>query len=246
MLDCLDEGPESSTEDISSRPYSPSLSSSNEDILKPVDRIGERGDCDLMDHRMEHPDWILHAAMQNVDSNGMKFPPQFAAGSKLNSIDLEYLKDLELSSTTESQAPSTLAPNNKEVESSTSFEYLENDLIQSPFQREIQRLLESSASKIPVPINRTSAAAINSIANNSKMNLNLNNSNNHAGSSSNDAKSSNMQQYEFEPMQKPCNYMQVMLSGGSAIATVNGKHPVGLEAIKEIAKNTATSDSSQM
>lgn len=204
--------------------------------MKPTARIGDRGDCDIN----SQPDWIMRAAMQNSDSHALKFPPQFAAGSKLNSIDLEYLKDLELSSTTESQAPSTLAPN-KEVESSTSFEYHDNEMMQSPFQREIQRLLDTSASKIPVPINRPSAAATSS-------KMNITNVHNQVGATSNDINgtNANMQHYEFEPMQKPCNYMQVMLSGGSAIASVNGKHPVGLEAIKEIAKNTATSDSSQM
>lgn len=180
---------------------------------------------------MEHQnDWLLRSAIRPSDSNSLQYP-QFGAGSKLNSIDLAYLKDLEVSSTADSQAPSTLAATNKEVESSTSFEYHDNDMIRSPFQREIQRILDSSASKIPVAINRMNS-------NESKTTKNIfsnGESNGHFRMNPRNI------EYELEPMQKSTNYMQVMI--GSAI---NGKHPVGLEAIKEIAKNTATSDSSQM
>lgn len=227
-----DEGPESSMEDIS-RAYSPSLSSSNEDILKPTARIGDRGDCDLMDNQMNaQNDWLLRSALRNSGSNYPQYPQQFGAGSKLNSIDLQYLKDLDLSSTTES--PSTLAATNKEVESSTSFEYQEN-IIRSPFQREIQRLLESSASKVSVA-NRNSDAQHSKLTKN-----NLQQTNNEA------AFHSNQSNDEYDGIQKSSNYMQALLGGtSSAIAIVNGKHPVGLEAIKEIAKNTANSDSSQM
>lgn len=197
--------------------------------MKPTARIGDRGDCDLMEHQN---DWLLRSAVRPSDSSSLQYPLRFGAGSKLNSIDLEYLKDLEVSSTAESQAPSTLAATNKEVESSTSFEYHDNDMIRSPFQREIQRILDSSASKIPLAINRINTAA------NNQRNVTKNGSHITNGESRND--------YEFEPPQKTSNYMQVMIGGASAIATVNGKHPVGLEAIKEIAKNTMKSDSSQM
>lgn len=225
----IDEGPESSNED--SRPYSPSLSSSNEDILKPSARIGDRVDCDIEHQLAPQNDWLLRSELRNSDSN------------RINSMDLAYLKDLDLSSTTESQAPSTLAAN-KEVESSTSFEYHGNNIIRSPFQREIQRLLDTSVSKIPIAINRTGGVSeAKLIKNNNSTGHNYINNGSNA-SYQPDTKSSNQ---EFESMQKSINYMQVFLSGHSAIATVNGKHPVGLEAIKEIAKNTAnTSDSSLM
>lgn len=95
--------------------------------------------------RHHETDWLMRSAYPQYDADGT---------SKLNSIDLAYLKDLDISSTTESQAPSTLPPNNKEVESCTSFEYHKNGIINSPFQREIQRLLDSSTSKIPVPVSR--------------------------------------------------------------------------------------------
>lgn len=190
------------------------------------------------------------------------YPPHFINGSKLNSIDLDYLKDLELSSTTESHAPSTLPPNNKEIESCTSFEYHENGMIKSPFQREIQRLLDSSASKIPVAIGRTTSAQlknsasaeapssskVSTIPSNHKTYTNnlktyqLASANN--VNKSKPSNNSNLSKYEFEAMDKPNNYSQVILGGTSS--AINGKHPVGLEAIKEIAKNTSKSDSSQM
>lgn len=233
-----DEGPESSTEDLS-RAYSPSLSSSNEDILKPTARIGDRGDCDLMDHQINSQnDWLLRSAVR-PESGSIQYPPQFGAGSKLNSIDLAYLKDLEVSSTADSQTASTLAATNKEVESSTSFEYHDNDMIRSPFQREIQRILDSSASKIPVAINRINA-------NENRINAKSNHHTSNGDSNAHFRLNQRNIDYEYEPSQKSSNYMQVLIGGGSAIATVHGKHPVGLDAIKEIAKNTGTSDSSQM
>lgn len=265
-----DEGTErSSTEDISSRAYSPSLSSSNEDILKPTAKIGDRGDCppsssstDILGHHVNHgTDWLLRTGAP-MPTNLSGFPQHFINGSKINSIDLDYLKDLELSSTTESHAPSTLPPNNREIESCTSFEYHENGMIKSPFQREIQRLLDSSASKIPVPIGRTSSAQLKvastteatgsstaTTPNSHKTYTNSNLKTYQLASASNMNKNkplnnTNLTKYEFEPMEKPNNYSQVILGGGGAV--INGKHPVGLEAIKEIAKNTSKSDSSQM
>lgn len=232
-----DEGPESSIEDLS-RAYSPSLSSSNEDILKPTARIGDRSDCDLNDHQINSQnDWLLRSAVR-PESGSIQYPPQFGAGSKLNSIDLAYLKDFEVSSTAESQTASTLAATNKEVESSTSFEYHDNDIIRSPFQREIQRILDSSASKIPVAINRINANDTKPI----KSHYHASNGDSNAHFRLNPRNID----HEYEPAQKSSNYMQVHIGGGAAIATVNGKHPVGLDAIKEIARNTATSDSSQM
>lgn len=179
--------------------------------------------------------------------------PQFGngdGGSKLNSIDLAYLKDLDISSTTESQAPSTLPPNNKEVESCTSFEYHENGIINSPFQREIQRLLDSSSSKIPVPVSRTGGAVAGTSGQRNQLNGYNNYRNNvfngNASGRSNSGRGNpSMNRYEFESVEKPNNYMQVMMGGGGGGAS-GGKHPVGLEAIKEIAKNTTASDSSHM
>lgn len=182
-------------------------------------------------------DWLLRSALRNADSNYPQYPQQFGAGSKLNSIDLAYLKDLDLSSTTES--PSTLAATNKEVESSTSFEYQENNVIRSPFQREIQRLLDSSASKVganrPVSVNDAQSSKM------SKMNAQNGNID------TNGLSHANQSNTDFDAAQKTSNYMQVLLGGASSsLANVNGKHPVGLEAIKEIAKNNANSDSSQV
>lgn len=200
--------------------------------MKPTARIGDREDCDLTECRMStQNDWLLRSAVRNADPNYPQYPQQFLAGSKLNSIDLAYLKDLDLSSTTES--PSTLAATNKEVESSTSFEYQENNIIRSPFQREIQRLLDSSASKVSLAGNRPLMA------------IDAQNANFKSNAQNNDNTPSIHSSLEFDAAQKSTNYMQVLL-GGTSNAVVNGKHPVGLEAIKEIAKTTANSDSSQM
>lgn len=213
-----------------------------------------------MDHTHIHhqvnlnSEWLLRSAVANSSSTGsIAFPSHFGAGSKLNSIDIAYLKDLELSSTAESQAPSTLPPNNKEIESCTSFEYHDNGAIKSPFQREIQRLLDSSISRIPVPINRNGVSTSTKDSSNTRINTNVADILHKANKSNGlirlkkKCDGTNVTENEFEAMNKPNSYMQVMLGAGSApIATVNGKHPVGLEAIKEIAKNTTTSDSSHM
>lgn len=245
-----DEGPErSSTEDISSRPNSPSLSSSNEDILKPTATICDRGDLpSTVDKHL----LSRHADIEWMIRGGY---PQYGGvddTSKLNSIDLAYLKDLDISSTTESQAPSTLPPNNKEVESCTSFEYHKNGIINSPFQREIQRLLDSSSSKIPVPVGRANGPGINSnnYFSQKPQTNNIGNYSNYRsgsiGSTSNTRNNINMTKYEFESVDKPNNYMQGMISGGSGGGAAGSKHPVGLEAIKEIAKNTTAPDTNHM
>lgn len=211
-----DEGPESSNDD--SRPYSPSLSSSNEDILKPTARIGDRADCDL-DHQLPlQKDWLLRSALRGSDAN------------RIDSIDLAYLKDLDLSSTAESQAPSTIAAN-KEVESSTSFEYHDSHMIRSPFQREIQRILDTSASKIPVALNRSGSSEPKQTKSSHSL---------HSYSSSGAASRHATQTSGYELELRPTSIKQNLTS-------INGKHAVGLEAIKEIAKNTANhSDSSLM
>lgn len=197
------------------------MSSSNEDILKPTARIGDRADCDL-DHQLPlQKDWLLRSALRGADAN------------RIDSIDLAYLKDLDLSSTTESQAPSTIAAN-KEVESSTSFEYHDNHMIRSPFQREIQRILDTSASKIPVALNRSGSSE----AKQTKSNHSLH-SYSSGGASRHAAQTSG---YELEL--RPSTAKQ---NANVNVASMNGKHPVGLEAIKEIAKNTVNhSDSSLM
>lgn len=214
-------------------------------------------------NRHHETDWLMRNAYPQFDADGT---------SKLNSIDLAYLKDLDISSTTESQAPSTLPPNNKEVESCTSFEYHKNGIINSPFQREIQRLLDSSTSKIPVPVTRIggggagagAGAGSTSSGVGATLTTNTNNYFNHrpptkiannysnyrngtSPSSSNTRQKTNMTKYEFESVDKPNNYMQVMLnSSGNGHTASSTKHPVGLEAIKEIAKNNTASETNHM
>lgn len=216
--------------------------------MKPQAKIGDRGDCPSEQvHRQMKADseWMIRSALAH--NAGGNYPNQFGAGSKLNSIDLAYLKELDLSSTTESQAPSTLPPNNKEIESCTSFEYHDNiapavataaSSIKSPFQREIQRLMESSSSKIPVPINRSGAGVKAVTPTGSKGGiLHLQYARDEHGDAPK-MKNGNVE--------KPSNYAKMPTGHSVAIAPANGKHPVGLEAIKEIAKNTTASESSHM
>lgn len=187
---------------------------------------------------------LRSALAHNAGSN---YRNQFGAGSKLNSIDLAYLKELDLSSTTESHAPSTLPPNNKEIESCTSFEYHDNNLpsgaatssIKSPFQREIQRLMESSSSKIPVPINRAGGGKATTPTGSKGGIL-------HLQYARDDHTNGDAMKMKNGNVDKPTNYAKMPSGPGVSMATVNGKHPVGLEAIKEIAKNTTASESSHM
>lgn len=173
------------------------------------------------------------------------------------------MKDFEISSTTESQAPSTTAQN-RGGESCNSFEYHDrpggpNHVIvqKSPFEREIQRLLESSAraNNKELPIGHVLHIGSNngsgnglgnggyhdkaSNLNNCRINIDIlyNNSN-----SCNKLMNNNKSKYEMECVEK-LPKLQQQQSNNQIIL---GKHPVGLEAIKEITRNTNPSDSSQM
>lgn len=83
---------------------------------------------------------------------------------------------------------------------------------------------------------------------------NVNNYNNYSNyrngtspSSSNARNKNNMTKYEFESVDKPNNYMQAMLNSSGNVQTASSmKHPVGLEAIKEIAKNNTASEANHM
>lgn len=165
----------------------------------------------------QNSEWVLRSALANSARDQSAYLMKSEQDSKLNSMDLAYLKDLELSSTAESRCPSTLPPNNREIESCTSFEYHnEAPMIESPFQREIQRLLDTS-SKIPLPIHRIKMPINGSNGENILRNRNGNGI--------------------LDSFNETAN-----ISSSSG----NGKHPVGLEAIKEIAKNSTNSDSSHL
>lgn len=105
----------SSTDDLSSRPHSPSVSSSDESYSKTTEGEGDEENSPLPIHHLtkNHPSnplqWLYPCDIQ-VDPTSPKLSP----------VDFSNLKVFETTSTTESQAPST-APN--KGESCNSFEY---------------------------------------------------------------------------------------------------------------------------
>lgn len=113
----------------------------------------------------------------------------------------------------------------------------------SPFEREIQRLLESSSrggnGTGPGIMPKEQALHIN--CNHHDKTSNLNNCRNNIelvySNSNNKLMNNNKTKYELESIEKPKPTNNHILLG---------KHPVGLEAIKEITRNTHPSDSSQM
>lgn len=127
----------SSTDDLSSRPHSPSMSSSDESYSKTTEN--EEG----TDSPLPPPNQMLRIAnpLQWLYPGDIQVDPTV----QLSPMELAHLKEFDISSTTESHAPSTV-PGGTKGESCNSFEYL-NDrdrYPKSPFEREIQRLLESS------------------------------------------------------------------------------------------------------
>lgn len=143
-------------------------------------------------------------------------------------MELSNLKEFEVSSTTESQAPSTV-PN--KGESCNSFEYLNNDrnaggagghgpvataYTKSPFEREIQRLMKES---------RMAGGAAKDNANV------IINGNKTSGSSSGGS-----------------SHGGAEINGGEQKPKLNNQSILmcGLDAIREIAKNKNPSESSQM
>lgn len=122
----------------------------------------------------------------------------------LSPIDIQNLRDFEIDSTTESQTVSTM-PTNAKGESCKSFEYHErtsgserektanknsnngsNGFPKSPFEREIQRLLNESSSRAAAREN-IGGRHVEQIQNNNQMNA----SHNHKA------------KYELECLEKP-------------------------------------------
>lgn len=104
----------SSTDDLSSRPHSPSVSSSDESYSKTTEGEGEEENSPLPHHITKNPNplqWLYPCDIQ-VDLTSPKLSP----------VDFSNMKDFEINSTTESQTAST-APN--KGESCNSFEYHE-------------------------------------------------------------------------------------------------------------------------
>ncbi|KFB41886.1 AGAP000727-PA-like protein [Anopheles sinensis] len=141
----------SSTDDLSSRPHSPSVSSSDESYSKTTE--GEDFDG--------HSPLPVGAVFANV--NNVNNPLQYlypcdiqvdpTASPKLSPIDFSNMRDFEVTSTT-AETKSSSAHN--KGESCNSFEYHEKDappsaaaavFPKSPFERELQRRMNESQSR---------------------------------------------------------------------------------------------------
>lgn len=123
--DCTEESRElSSTDDLSSRAHSPSVSSSDESYSKTTE-----GECDE-----ENSPIPIHHIAKNSNPLQWLYPCDIQVdltSPKLSPVDFTNLKDFEISSTTESQAPSTTAQN-RGGESCNSFEYHDRGLFCEP------------------------------------------------------------------------------------------------------------------
>ncbi|XP_018792357.1 PREDICTED: Ca(2+)/calmodulin-responsive adenylate cyclase isoform X2 [Bactrocera latifrons] len=310
----IDESREmSSTDDLSSRPHSPSMSSSDESYSKTTEGEADE-DSPRITALSKHNH--LQQQQQQQQRNGANplqwlYPCDIQVDPTSPVVDMSNLKDFEVSSTTESQGQQTNTTHNK-GDSCNSFEYQDRVLLaankkatsnggssngcgggngggstsasnsaKSPFERELQRLLNESTRARALAAatsssggNITSASNSNSnpegnttsnsssrnnielsySASNSKLsstnglaiggsgsNGNLSGSNSMSGN--NNQKSLNTT--ILDELTSPTTGRQpskIPISTSFMIA----KHPVGLEAIKEITRNKNPSESSQM
>lgn len=303
----------SSTDDLSSRPHSPSMSSSDESYSKTTEGEGEE----------DSP--RLTAANNHLTRNGGNplqwlYPCDIQVDPTSPVIDMSNLKDFEVSSTTESQGQYTTTTQNK-GDSCNSFEYQDRLVLaqqkpgnngtpavtgssgnatKSPFERELQRLLNESSRARGLTTTHNSAAATassstggnvtsvsggqaeggNTTSNSSSRNnidisysgsnskLSSNGLHVAAGLGGSGSLGSNGNLSGSTPLSGNNNLKNVTTamaatildelnsptstgrSAGSKIPVSTSfmiaKHPVGLEAIKEITRNKNPSESSQM
>lgn len=241
----------SSTDDLSSRPHSPSVSSSDESYSKTTEGEGDEDSPRIGGNHLGKANnplqWLYPCDIQ-VDPTSPKLSPV---------VDITDLKDFEVSSTTESQGQTATTQN--KGDSCNSFEYHDRlgggssssnaiggvaisggigggssgnngalSTAKSPFEREIQRIL-SESSRIRDNTNHmnSSSGSSGNHLNNSRNNVDLGMNNN------------NKSKYELESIDKGTRM-------GISTSFMLAKHPVGLEAIKEITRNKNPSESSQM
>ncbi|XP_036319586.1 Ca(2+)/calmodulin-responsive adenylate cyclase isoform X3 [Rhagoletis pomonella] len=296
----------SSTDDLSSRPHSPSMSSSDESYSKTTEGEGDE----------DSPRIIAKGQHNHHQRNGANplqwlYPCDIQVDPTSPVVDMSNLKDFEVSSTTESQGQQTNTTHNK-GDSCNSFEYQDRVLLaagkkqasnggsgsnggggngggstsasnsaKSPFERELQRLLnESSRARALAAATSSSGGNITSVSNSntnpegnttsnsssrnnielsysaSNSKLSSNNGLAAGGSGSNgnlsgsNSMSGNNNQKSLtttilDDLTSPTTGRQpskIPISTSFMIA----KHPVGLEAIKEITRNKNPSESSQM
>lgn len=215
----IDENREmSSTDDLSSRPHSPSMSSSDESYSKTTE-----GEADDDSPRINHRNLQLQQMNKHITNPLQWLYPCDIQVDPTSPVDISNMKDFEISSTTESQGQTATTQN--KGDSCNSFEYQEEPqaqqnvthhqqqqqpVKQSPFERELQRLLVEST-------RNRSASMSGSIST---------------------AKENTIKENE----EKKVFPSRIPVSTSFLIS----KHPVGLDAIKEITRHKNTSESSQM
>ncbi|XP_043069040.1 Ca(2+)/calmodulin-responsive adenylate cyclase isoform X1 [Drosophila bipectinata] len=292
----------SSTDDLSSRPHSPSMSSSDESYSKTTEGEGE-GEEDSPRHHLPH----LSAHHRHGGATGglvnplqWLYPCDIQVDPTSPVVDMTQLHDFDQSSTTESQGQHTSSHTTSNTqakgETCSSFDYqkelsgavggtsgvVSNGLptaTKSPFERELQRILnESSRAKCLAATATTTATGTtgtidHTTSNGSReltyslSNSKLSSTNGHVvagsgsvvgnssgssngnlsgGSGTNSNSGNNNQSSNRDlPSEQP-NQQHPVAELPASNSFVISKHPVGLEAIREITRNKNPSDSSQM
>ncbi|XP_039233442.1 Ca(2+)/calmodulin-responsive adenylate cyclase isoform X7 [Drosophila yakuba] len=296
----------SSTDDLSSRPHSPSMSSSDESYSKTTEGEGE-GDEDSP--RMVNGGHLHHRNGYHLPAGGglvnplqWLYPCDIQVDPTSPVVDMAQLHDFELSSTTESQGhhtnSNTTSNTQHKGDSCNSFDYQKAAVgmgagaaiaTKSPFERELQRLLNESSRARCLTTATTTAGAISTTdqtaSNGSRemsyslSNGKLSSANGHGaggsgsgsgpgsavgngsggsgssngnlsgGSGSNSNSGNNNSSHHKTEQQQQQHVDHEHLAGGKLLGSNSfmiAKHPVGLEAIKEITRNKNPSESSQM
>ncbi|EDW27665.1 GL20407, partial [Drosophila persimilis] len=294
----LDESRDmSSTDDLSSRPHSPSMSSSDESYSKTTEGEGDEDSPRINGSHHHHQlNRNGHPVGFHLPGGGLVNPLQWLYPCDIQVdptspvVDMTQLQDFELSSTTESQGQHTTSnatSNNTQNkgDSCNSFDYQKAGgsaqggqqqpvaaTTKSPFERELQRLLNESSRA------RCLAAANASATENGKqMSYSVSNSklagaqggagtgtggatagnggsggsgssngNLSGGSNSNASGNNNHQNGREREREREQQEHDLMGRLPASSSFMIAKHPVGLEAIKEITRNKNPSESSQM
>ncbi|XP_032594400.1 Ca(2+)/calmodulin-responsive adenylate cyclase isoform X1 [Drosophila grimshawi] len=314
----IDESREmSSTDDLSSRPHSPSMSSSDESYSKTTEGEGD-GDEDSPRINGGHLQRNGHGNVGFNVTAGRVNPLQWLYPCDIQVdptspvvMDMAQLRDFELSSTTESQGghPTTTSNTTSNMQhkgdSCNSFDYQKTSATaaaaagipvtagavgstagaatKSPFERELQRLLNESsrarclaavsASSTAVPVVTNSDQTTSNCSSHHNVDLSYSASNSklssinghlgqiqangaEGGSSSNGNLSggsnsnSGNNNYHNDQQQQDHDLLAMAIQVTGKLPMSNSfmisKHPVGLEAIKEITRHKNPSESSQM
>lgn len=204
----------SSTDDLSSsHQHSLSVSSSDESYSK-TEEDYERNQLNMPKIDPKRNPTFLKSLLNDQ---------LISAAINISPIDLKELKDFEMSSTTDHTV--STVPN--KGESCNSFEYHDKPFPKSPFERELQRLMNESAAKSKLTNLDRQAGKVNSNNNNSS-NGNSNGNNGNLSSSSRSNGTCNSLNN---------NRLNNIEENVESTNLTNKQHPVGLEAIKEIARN---------